>query len=199
MLEFLLNWDTDFLVFLNSLHNAFFDGFMWAITGTKIWIPLYLLILFFIFKKFELKEAFLIVLFFIAAVALADLTSVRLFKEVFMRFRPSHNPLISDFLHLHVYDDGSLYRGGKFGFVSSHAANTFAVAMFSSLIFRIKNYIFFIFFWASIVSYSRIYLGVHYPLDILGGALLGIFISYIFYFFLTKAQNKWLDLKHTYQ
>ena len=107
-----------------------------------------------------------------------------------MRFRPSHNPQIADLLHLHVHDDGELYRGGKFGFVSSHAANTFAVAMFSSLIFRFKSYVLFIFFWAAIVSYSRIYLGVHYPLDILGGALLGGIISLISYFILTKVSIK---------
>lgn len=199
MLELLLNWDTELLIFLNSLHNTFFDRFMWIITGTKIWIPLYLIILIAIFWKFKIKEALLIIVFFITAVALADLISVKLFKEVFMRFRPSHNPQIADFLHLHVHDDGGLYRGGKFGFVSSHAANTFAVAMFSSLVFRLKKYTFFIFLWAITVSYSRIYLGVHYPFDILGGALLGVFISLILYFILIQAQKKWPDLKHTYQ
>ena len=199
MLELLISWDTELLVYLNSFHNSFFDGFMWLITGTKIWIPLYLVIIFFTFKKFEWKEATLIFLFMIVAVALADLSSVKLFKEVFMRFRPSHNPEIANFLHLHAYEDGSFYRGGNYGFVSSHAANTFAVAMFSSFVFRIKNYIFFIFFWAAIVSYSRIYLGVHYPFDILGGALLGSFVSLFFYKILTLTQKKWPDLKLTYQ
>lgn len=199
MLDFLINWDIELLVFLNSLHNTFFDHFMWLITGTKIWIPLYLLIIFFIFKKYPLKEAFLILAFFILAVALADSVSVKLFKEVFMRFRPSHNPAIADLLHLHIHEDGGEYRGGKFGFVSSHAANTFAVAMFSSLLFRVKRSIFLLFFWAAMVSYSRIYLGVHYPLDILGGALLGIFISLLIYFILNTIQRKWLDLKHMSQ
>ena len=135
MLEFLINWDTELLLYLNSLHNTFFDEFMWIVTGTKIWIPLYLLIIFALFQKFKRREAFLILVFFISAVALADLISVKLFKEVFERFRPSQNPAISDFLHLHIFEDGGLYKGGKYGFVSSHAANTFAVASFSSLIF----------------------------------------------------------------
>ena len=106
--------------------------------------------------------------------SLADQISVKVFKEGFERLRPSHNPEIKDLIHT-----VKGYRGGQFGFVSSHAANTFAMAFFTSKLFRNRYYSWFIFIWAAVVSYSRIYLGVHYPLDIIGGALLGMLLGYL--------------------
>jgi len=175
MLEKILELDTSLFLFLNSLHSPIFDKIMWHISGKFEWIPLYLTIIFFIFKKFKLK-GFVPLIFLILAISISDLISVNLFKDVFQRLRPSQTPELSNIIHL-----VNNYKGGKFGFVSSHAANSFAIATFTLLLFKNKKYTYFIIFWAILVSYSRIYLGVHYPLDIICGALLGIIVAKILY------------------
>ncbi|HRW63714.1 MAG TPA: phosphatase PAP2 family protein [Bacteroidales bacterium] len=171
MLEFLKNIDTQLFLFLNSLHSPLSDKLMWWFSGTKFWIPLYLIIVVYMVYKFRWK-AVVSLIFIALAVTLADQVSVHAFKNVFMRLRPCHTPELQEIVHL-----VNNKCGGQYGFVSSHAANTFAVAFFLSRLFKNKGFTYFIFFWASIVSYSRIYLGVHYPLDIIGGAVLGYFIG----------------------
>lgn len=172
MLEFLNQLDTNLFLFLNGIHSPFWDQVMWAISGTKLWIPMYLLIIAYVIYKYKWKA--IITLVFIAlVVTLADQISVKAFKNVFERLRPCHNPALENIIHL-VKNK----CGGKYGFVSSHAANTFAVAVFLSNLFKNKNFSIFIFSWAVVVSYSRIYLGVHYPFDVMGGAVLGSLIGW---------------------
>jgi len=175
MLEKLITLDTELFLFLNGLHMPFMDKIMWWTSETVTWIPLYLMVLYFVFKQLKWK-GLLTLLFLVLVVVLADQGSVHLFKNVFQRFRPCHNPQISDFVHI-VNEK----CGGKFGFVSSHATNTFAFATFSHFFFKNIKFSYFIFFWAAFVSYSRIYLGVHFPADILGGAILGYTIGYFVY------------------
>jgi undecaprenyl-diphosphatase len=130
-------------------------------------------------------------LFITALILLADQTSVHLFKNMFERLRPCHNPMITDFVHT-VHGK----CGGQFGFVSSHAANSFALAVFSGLLLKSKYRYFLplMVFWAAVVSYSRIYLGVHYPADVLGGAILGSILG-IFVFWMMKFINQKFNLK----
>ncbi len=175
MLEKLIALDTQLFLFLNSIHNPFGDQIMWYISATTTWIPLYALVLFFIFKEYKWK-GFIPLIFLILAIVLADKISVYGFKNVFERLRPSHNPDIAQVVHI-----VNNYRGGNFGFVSSHAANTFAFATFTALFFNNRKFTLLIYLWAVIVSYSRIYLGVHYPGDILGGAVLGWLIGMAMY------------------
>jgi len=167
MLEQIIAFDKELFLFFNSLHSPFWDSVMFAISGKYLWIPLYLGIIFFYFKK-NGKKAYWILLFTILAVSLADLISVHAFKNVFERLRPCHEPTLQGLVYV---VNGKC--GGQFGFVSSHAANMFAVAVFTLNIFRNKFFTAFILCWALVVSYSRIYLGVHYPVDVVCGALLG--------------------------
>ena len=175
MIETLIKWDTDLFLFLNGIHSPFWDQFMWLVTGKYIWVPLYLFILGWLIRDYRWKAAILLV-FIVLLITMSDQSSVKLFKQVFMRLRPCHEPAIADLVHI---VNGKC--GGKYGFVSSHAANTFAMAIFSLLLIQNRYYTFSIIFWASLVSYSRVYLGVHYPGDILCGAILGMIIGFIVY------------------
>ena len=148
---------------------------MWWVSGKLSWLPLYVLILAGMILRFKWKTIY-IVLSVTILITLSDQISAHVFKDIFQRLRPCHNPEISGLIHL-VND----YCGGKYGFVSSHAANSFAMATFTACLFRIKGYAWFIFLWATLVSYSRIYLGVHYPGDIIGGAVLGFFLGILVY------------------
>lgn len=162
--------DTQLFLFLNSMHTDFFDVIMYWFSNKVIWIPLYLYFFFLAFKKVG-NRVWLVAISVALLIVLSDQLSVHAFKEVFLRYRPCHNELIKNQVHLL-----NGHCGGTYGFVSSHAANTFALAMFLSLFFKdhIKNFGIFIFIWASLVSYSRIYSGVHYPADIAVGAILGM-------------------------
>jgi undecaprenyl-diphosphatase len=183
MIEFLKQLDTSILLFLNSLHSPFWDKVMWFVSGRIEWIPLYLVLAGWVVYKFRWRSV-VIIIFVIILIIASDQTSVHLFKEVFHRPRPCKNIDIQHLVHL-VND----YCSGKYGFVSSHAANTFALATFTSLLFRNKIYSWFIFFWATVVSYSRIYLGVHYPGDVLGGMLLGISLGILFYWLYVRVKS----------
>lgn len=165
----ILELDTDFFLYLNSFHNDFWDTIMLMVTRKETWIPFFTVILFFIIKNYRSKW-WLVVLFVALTVLLADQLSV-LLKETVQRLRPVHNPEIEHLVH------NVLRKGGLHGFVSSHAANSFALFVFTTRLFRNKGYWLLMLFWAVLFSYSRIYSGVHYPLDILGGAVLGWLIG----------------------
>ncbi|MDR0565627.1 MAG: phosphatase PAP2 family protein [Prevotellaceae bacterium] len=164
-------WDADLFLFLNSLHSDFFDTLMWYASATRTWIPLYLLMLFWMYRQLGWRRFLLVVLGLALCVLLADRISSGFFKPFVARLRPTH--ALGDAVHV-VRD----YRGGRYGFVSSHAANMFAIAVYSLLVVRRKYFTVFILLFALFVSYTRIYLGVHYPLDIICGGLLGAAIGW---------------------
>ncbi|MDA3905276.1 MAG: phosphatase PAP2 family protein [Bacteroidales bacterium] len=174
MPDFLLEIDKQVFLFLNSIHNGFFDFLMWWFSDKLIWIPFYLYLLFLIIKKYG-WESIAILLSLAILIALSDQIS-GLVKDSVQRFRPSHNPDIQG--QVRTLNG---YLGGNYGFVSAHAANSFALTYFMNKSLK-SNYTFLgvvLFIWAFSVSYSRIYLGVHYPGDILGGAILGIGLAWI--------------------
>jgi undecaprenyl-diphosphatase len=173
MIEQLISWDKSLLLFLNGIHSDFSDFIMYWISARFTWFPFYLFLLFFVIRNYKLRT--IDVLIFVAILITAsDMISYHCFKEVFHRLRPCHDPSINSMVHL-VYGE----CGGKYGFVSSHAANTFATALFMIQILgkKIKWLTPVMLIWAAIVSYSRIYLGVHFPFDVLCGAILGMIIG----------------------
>jgi undecaprenyl-diphosphatase len=186
MLETLLNLDTKLFLFLNGLHSPFWDTVMWWISDKEFWYPFYAILIIAMAWRYK-WNAVVTVLFIALTITLADQISVKGFKFVFERLRPSHNPELEGMIH-HVKG----YKGGLYGFVSSHAANTFALAAFTTRLFRNRKYTWFIFIWAAVVSYSRIYLGVHYPLDIIGGALLGMVLGYLVFYLYSLVGQRYL-------
>jgi len=164
--------DQKLFVLINSWNSAFFDQVMHAISGKLIWAPLYLAILIYLGIRYK-KRFPLVLVTIILAVLFTDQASVHLFKNVFHRLRPCHEPALEGMVHLFNNECGGLY-----GFVSSHAANSFNVAVFSLLLVQKRWYTIFIISWALIIGYSRVYLGVHYPGDVICGSILGALIGF---------------------
>jgi len=178
--------DQQLFLFLNSANSPFWDKVMFFLSMKVVWAPLYLVILIYLGKKYKRKFR-IIILFVILAVALTDQTAL-IIKYSFDRLRPCHEPSLQGLVHMVKGE-----CGGKFGFVSSHAANSFNVALLSLMFIKKRWYSVSIIFWAAIVSYSRIYLGVHYPGDVLFGAILGALIGWSVYMMYRRTDNRVLS------
>jgi len=178
LLEYLQKIDTEIFLFLNGLHSEFWDTVMFRATNQVSWIPFFAIIIYALFKFYK-KDAWWQIVGIVLVILLSDQLVSGFMKPFFGRIRPSHDPALIGLVHL-VND----YRGGMFSFASSHAANSFGISFFLWLCAREKfSWVWIMFVWAVIFSYTRIYLGVHYPADIVVGALVGgiiaLFIDWI--------------------
>lgn len=176
------NIDRSIFFVINSNYNSILDIIMWQVSHQFIWTPLYAFFLFYAYNKLSKKRLFYFLLSVGLCFLLADQISVHAFKEVFQRYRPSHNLEIKHLVHSYTKSNGEIYYGGLYGFISSHAANFFALSTFLYLTFRhFSKYWILLFLWALIIIYSRVYLGVHYPSDVFAGAILGSIIGWTVY------------------
>lgn len=165
----LLELDKELLLYFNGFHASWLDPIMMLATKTIFWLPLYLLLVYLIIK-YKKWDTLYILLGIALSITLTDQITSGFMKPFFARLRPSQDPSLDGLLHI-----VNNYRGGLYGFASSHAANTFGIATYIFLLFRGRyHWMSVIFLWAVLMSYTRIYLGVHYPGDVVVGALIGI-------------------------
>lgn len=184
MLEKILSIDTELFVFLNSLGSETYDSIWLIITKQTSWIPFFLFLLYLIFKKLGTKQSLYLLLFIAILLTFSDQIT-NLFKNGFQRLRPCNNPEINSFIRI-------VQSRTSFSFFSGHASNTMGVATFLYLIFNKDfKYFWLLFLWPLIFAYSRIYLGLHYPLDIITGYFFGVLWGFLMFKFYQKVQKKY--------
>ena len=187
MLDKVLSFDENLFIFLNGLGSEKYDGLWLIITKQTSWIPLFLFLLYIIFNKLGTKQT-LYLLIFVAVLLVFTDQITNLFKNGFQRLRPCNNPEINSIIRV-------VQLRKSFSFFSGHAANTMSVATFLHLIFK-KNFKYFwlLFLWPVIFAYSRIYLGLHYPIDIIFGYLFGAVMGFLMFKLYQIAQKKYFPV-----
>ena len=176
-----MSLDADILLWINGHHTEWLDTIMWWTSHPATWLPLYIVLMILVAVRFRSwKAALFIILGFIVAVGLSDILCSGVLKPLVCRLRPSHEPALDP---LHLVDG---YTGGSYGFCSSHAANTAAVATLFSLLYRNKIATAVLVLWVALNCYSRMYLGAHYPTDIMVGLLIGTLLAALVYWCLRR-------------
>ncbi|WP_265429101.1 phosphatase PAP2 family protein [Chryseobacterium sp. YIM B08800] len=183
-MEEIIQEDKNLFLYLNNLGDTPFDQFWMMISATWIWVPLYVILCYLLYKNFKLKSLLYILLFIAIGVTVSDQVS-GIFKYGVARLRPCHDPSLQNVMRI-------VKCGGQYGFYSAHASNTFFLASYLSFLLKdkLKWFPYAIFVWAAVVAYSRIYLGVHFPIDILVGAFVGTLLGGLFAMLAKKVINK---------
>jgi undecaprenyl-diphosphatase len=181
LIDRLDNLDRTLFLQMNSWNTPELDSVMWYISHPVYWLPVYIIFILAARKKYGIMGILWLLIGIGVVVLLADNIHRECFKEVFHRLRPSRNSELDELVHL-VIPPGKedFYKGGKYGFISGHAANFTGIAIFVLSYLKLnRTWTIVILCWAALISFSRIYLGVHYPGDILGGTLLGIAVGFL--------------------
>lgn len=187
MIDSIAHWDEQLFLFLNQIHAPWLDPVMLLITGRFIWVPLYIFLLYLLIKEYKMDSIWYIT-GLILVILLADQFTSSFMKPYFERIRPCHDPRWQDVI-LNYSGCGGLY-----GFASSHAANTFGLAAYFHKVGGKKIPGFgWLFLWAAVISYSRIYLGVHYPGDVIIGTLVGLVSGWLVYWLIMKLKTIWAE------
>lgn len=173
-MEEIILQDRELFLYLNNLGSKEFDAFWVFVSGKWSWLPLYVVFLYLLYKNFKFKNVLYILFFLTLGIVVSDQLA-GIFKYGILRLRPCHDPSLDSLMR-------EVECGGQYGFYSSHASNTFFIATLMSILLRkTHKYLpYLLFFWAAMVSYSRIYLGVHFPMDLIMGALMGFFLGGFF-------------------
>lgn len=177
MLEEILKYERSTFFMLNGSNSTYLDALMWLWSGKVVWLPLAFFIIAVLVYKKSWKESLLILIAIVLVVTFCDQFTSHLCKPLFTRFRPTHHPDFMDQVKT-VFN----YRGGRYGFMSSHAANAFGFSVLMSLIFRYRFLTWTLISWAILTSYSRIYLGVHFISDVVPGAIIGVLFGFVVYY-----------------
>jgi len=184
LVEKILPYERELFLWLNDHHTPYWDTFMWLYSGKVIWLPLAVVALVVFVYKVKWREALLIIICAAVVGMLCDYFSANVIKPFFERLRPTHHPDFQSFVEI-----VNNYRGGRYGFISNHAANGFGIVVFTSLLFRYRYFTITMILWATTTAYSRIYLGVHFISDVVGGAMWGSLIGFfVYYIYLTSRQ-----------
>lgn len=174
--------DQAITLFFNGSNSLYIDGVVFLATQTFTWILLMATLLYVLFREHDFKHFGILLGLTILLIVVADQVASSIFKPWVARFRPTQDPYI-----MHILDVVRGYRGGTYGFFSSHASNTFAIATFFSLLYRQREVVFSLMAWATLNGFTRIYLGVHYFGDVLVGSIFGIFLAFSVY----KLYRRW--------
>ena len=181
-----MNLDSTILLWINGHYAEWLDEVMWTVSRATTWVWLYIVLILLIIKKFRnWKSVLLILAGFAVAVGLSDFTTSGIIKPLVCRLRPTHEPALEGMLHI-----VKGYTGGLYGFCSSHAANTMSVALLFSLLYKDSRATVSLMTWVALNCYSRMYLGVHYPGDIIAGLLVGALWAVLVYW----ALSRWLHV-----
>lgn len=193
MLEWLLSVDHEVFLFFHGIRNSFFDTFFYMFSGRFIWIPMYAGILFCLYRSFNWRQATVFVLGVALTITLADQLGASVFRPIFGRLRPAHpESPVAEFIQL----VNGYMPGGSHGFPSCHAANTMALAMLISLYLKRWSVTIFLFAWAFVTCYSRIYLAAHYPGDLIAGTVLGMLVAVSVYFLCSALSRAWIGNRY---
>jgi undecaprenyl-diphosphatase len=186
MIDQLISYDQQLFLFLNGMHNPALDFIMYWLSEKLIWVPLYAWILFYMWREHR-SRLWLVIISIVLLVTLTDQISVQVFKNIFHRLRPCHNPELEGLVRVL-----NGHCGGKYGFISSHACNTAGMAVFAGLALRNRFRWFLpaMIVWALLISYSRIYLGVHYPADVVVGSFVGGIFGFLVYILFNFVNRK---------
>ncbi len=186
-MDFLLHWDHDLFLLINkSFQNTFFDTVMPVLRNRYFWIPFYVGVITYIFTRYSSSKASYYILFIVSAVVFTDLTSGQVLKKFVRRERPCHEPTLDRIAEIRIHCSRS------YSFPSSHAANHFGLAVILMALFgkNRKKFALLFYGWAALISFAQIYVGVHFPLDIIGGALLGVIIVRLYLIMIAPILNK---------
>ncbi len=173
LLEAINNWDSQLILWVNGLHTSFLDSFMYLYSGRFIWIPFYIFLAYLLLRKYGWRKMIVLAIAITLMIVVTDQLCSSVLKGMICRPRPAYSDIGG---MLHFVND---YRGGAFGFPSNHAANTAALAVFVSMLYRKAWMTWMLVGWALLMGYSRMYLGVHYPTDLIAGYAIGALFGFI--------------------